>query len=102
MPKPTPPEALQTIDPTALSSVSGGVSSGGSNAEITQALTSVIDSLHSLQSNRQQGLDPTTMMMFMMMMGNRGGGAPAASSADNTIGGYSGYTIDGVYYPFFK
>ncbi len=103
--QPARPETLQTIDPTDLSQVSGGVSSSGSNAEITQALSGVIDSLQSLQTNRQQGMDPTTMMMFMMMMGGGGGGsapAPAPAYAPNTIGGYSGYTIDGVYYPFFK
>jgi hypothetical protein len=38
----------------------------------------------------------------MMMMGGGGGGsAPqVVQQPAGTIGGYAGYTIDGVYYPF--
>jgi len=97
MSKKPPPDELQTIDPTALAGVSGGA---GADAAVTQALTSVIDSLKSLQSNKQSGFDPTTMMMMMMMMGGRNNSAPVAVAPANTIGGYAGYTIDGVYYPF--
>jgi hypothetical protein len=73
MSKQKPPESeLQTIDPTALATVSGGASFG-----------------------------PTEMMMFMMMMMGGGNSAPAQVAAPpGTIGGYAGYTIDGVYYPF--
>lgn len=38
------------------------------------------------------------MMMMMMMMGGHHN-APAQAYAPGTIGGYAGYTIDGVYYP---
>jgi len=100
MPKKPPapaPEELQSIDPAALEHVGGGAS--GSNAELTAALTSVVDSLKSL-SRPQSGIDPTTMMMMMMMMGGRSQAPAAAAYPSNTIGGYAGYTIDGVYYPF--
>jgi hypothetical protein len=66
------------------------------------ALTSVLDSLQSLGNQKQQGMDPMTMMMMMMMMGGGGGGsAPVvAQTPYSNTGGYAGYTIDGVYYPF--
>ena len=94
------PEQLQTIDPTALSQVSGGATSSG-NAEITQALTGVLDSINSLKNQSSGGMDPTMMMVMMMMMGGRHQSAPVVAAAPaGTIGGYAGYTIDGVYYPF--
>lgn len=93
------PEALQTIDPTTLGNVTGGTTSSGSS-EVTAALTGVLDSLNSLKNQNSGGMDSTTMMMMMMMMGNRNQGATVV--APNTIGGYAGYTIDGVYYPFYR
>ena len=99
MSKPTKdePTELQTIDPTALATVSGGAS-GGTDPAVMQALTGVLDSLKSLGQNQQQsGFGSMEMMMMMMMMGGRNS-APAAA-APTGIGGYAGYTIDGVYYP---
>ncbi len=93
------PQALETIDPAALETVGGGASSG-SDPAITQALTSVLDSLSSLKNTKQGGMDPTMMMMMMMMMGGRHSGPAAAAAPAGTIGGYGGYTIDGVFYPF--
>jgi hypothetical protein len=95
---PSTPEELQTIDPTALSQVGGGASS-----EVTTALNGVLESLNSLKSQSSGGgMDPTMMMVMMMMMGGRKQGPVVAAAPANTIGGYAGYTIDGVYYPFFK
>jgi hypothetical protein len=96
---------LQSIDPTALATVSGGAaraSSGGDNSEVMTALTGVLESLNSLAGQQKQsGFGPNEMMMFMMMLGGGGGGAPVVQQAQpGTIGGYGGYTIDGVYYPF--
>jgi hypothetical protein len=98
------PEQFQTIDPAALANVGGGAaraSSSGGNEEVMAALTSVLDSLQSLGNQKQQGMDPMTMMMMMMMMGGGGGGGPVAQASPyaNT-GGYAGYTVDGVFYPF--
>lgn len=103
MPKPKAepaPTELQTIDPTALANVSGGA--GGTDPAVMQALTGVLDSLQSLSNQRQQGggFGPTEMMMFMMMMGGRNNQPQVVAQAPGTIGGYAGYTIDGVYYPF--
>lgn len=99
-----PPAELQSIDPTALANVSGGAaraSAGSDNSEIMAALTGVLDSLNSLAKQPQAGFGPTEMMMFMMMLGGGGQSAPAVvQSPPGTIGGYAGYTIDGVYYPF--
>jgi hypothetical protein len=99
-PKDEPTTELQTIDPVALATVSGGASSGTDPA-VMQALTGVLDSLKSLgQNNQQSGMDPTMMMMMMMMMGGRGSAPTVAAAPAGTIGGYAGYTVDGVYYPF--
>lgn len=66
---------LQTIDPAALDTVSGGASrasSGGEdNSAVTAALTGILDSLSSLKNNQQSGFGMNEMMLFMMMM-NRG------------------------------
>jgi hypothetical protein len=94
------PTELQTIDPAALATVSGGAGSGTDPA-VTQALTGILDSLSALAKNKQSsGMDPTMMMMMMMMMGGGGGAAPAVAAPAGTIGGYGGYTVDGVFYPF--
>ncbi len=97
------PEQLQSIDPAQLKNVAGGAAraaASDSSSEITTALTGVMDALNSLKGNQQSGgFGPTEMMMFMMMMG--GGGrqsGPVAVAPPN--GGYAGYTIDGVFYPF--
>jgi hypothetical protein len=94
-PAPTPPaDPFQSIDPTALGTVSGGA---GANAEVMTALTGILDSVKSLASSQQSsGFDPTTMMMMMMMMGQRNAGPVVAQPANP----YAGYTIDGVFYPF--
>jgi hypothetical protein len=103
MSKQPPQEALPTIDPAALSNVSGGAargsSSGGdSDAAVMQALTGIMDSLQSIASSNQGGFGPTEMMMFMMMMG--GGGGPSPAQVVAPANPYAGYTVDGVYYPF--
>jgi hypothetical protein len=81
------PQALQTIDPTALATVSGGArsgrsatsadtsSSGGSSDAVLGALTGILDSLQSLTNQRSTGgFNPEEMMMFMMMMQQRNSG----------------------------
>ena len=94
-------EELQTIDPTSLAQVSGGATSSNGNSEVTAALTSVMESINSLKNQSSGGMDPMTMIMMMMMMGGRKHqSAPVVAAPANTIGGYAGYTIDGVYYPF--
>ena len=95
-PAPTPEaDPFQSIDPKALGAVSGGASGG--NAEVMTALTGVLDSIKSIASEQPgSGMDPTMMMMMMMMMGNRSQ-APVVAAPANP---YSGYTIDGVFYPF--
>src|SRR5205809_194370 len=99
MSKPTKdePTELQTIDLAALATVSGGTS-GSADPAVMQALTGVLDSLKSLgQNNQQSGMDPTMMMMMMMMMGGHHSAAPPVVAAPaGTIGGYAGYTVDGV------
>jgi len=100
---PKQPEPLQSIDPDQLKKVAGGAaraSSSDANSEVMTALTSVLDSLSSLKNNQQSGgFGPSEMMMFMMMLGGGGGGQQVVQQAPAN-GGYAGYTIDGVYYPF--
>jgi hypothetical protein len=81
--KPQQPEALQTIDPTALASVSGGASrtpaaasssgGGGGDEAVLSALTGILDSLSSLANQPRQGFGAQEMMLFMMMMQQRNG-----------------------------
>ncbi len=99
------PQALQSIDLAELKNVAGGASraaSSGGSSEITAALTGVMDALNSLKGQQSGGgMDPMSMMMMMMMLGGGGrGGQQVVQQPANTIGGYAGYTIDGVYYPF--
>jgi hypothetical protein len=102
MSKKPAPEQLESIDPTALAQVSGGAS-GGANSEVMTALQGVLDSVNSLKGQQSGGgMDPMTMMMMMMMMGGGRQQGPVVAAPANTIGGYAGYTIDGVYYPFYK
>src|SRR5688572_603472 len=100
-PKAPEPTELQTIDPTALATVSGGAS-GGTDPAVMQALTGVLDSLQSLSqnNNQQSGFGSMEMMMMMMMMGGRNSAPAAVAQPAGTIGGYGGYTVDGVFYPF--
>ena len=67
-----PTDTFATIDPEALSRVSGGTTS---NDQITAALSQITQSLSALSANRNQS-DPTMMMMMMMMMMGGGGAAP--------------------------
>src|SRR4051812_10663529 len=98
------PDPFQSIDLADLENVAGGAAraSTGGSTEITAALTGVMDALSSLKNQSSSGgMDPMAMMMMMMMMGGGGGGAPqVVQQPAGTIGGYAGYTIDGVYYPF--
>jgi hypothetical protein len=100
------PQALQSIDPNQLKHVAGGAAraSGSSgDSEVLAALTGITDALSSLKNQQSSsGFGPAEMMMFMMMMGGGGGGGQpqVVQAPANTIGGYAGYTIDGVYYPF--
>ena len=74
---------LQAIDPTALHTVTGGTvsSSGSSSDALTQALSSIVQSLSQLQNNRSQGgFTPETMMMFMMLMQQRNQGTAVAAA----------------------
>jgi hypothetical protein len=102
-PKQSEPAQLQSIDPTQLEKVAGGaarVPAADANSEVMTALTGVLDSLNSLKSNQQSsGFGPNEMMMFMMMLGG-GRQAPVVQQAASPYGGYAGYTIDGVFYPF--
>ncbi|HWU88086.1 MAG TPA: hypothetical protein VN253_12455, partial [Kofleriaceae bacterium] len=90
-PKPSQPQpqALQTIDPTALANVSGGMrtpaaaasSSGGGGGggggaggdAVLSALNGILDSIHSLAGQGRQGggFNAQEMMMFMMMLQQR-------------------------------
>ena len=69
------PSELQAIDPTALNAVTGGaVTSGsGSSDALTQALSTIVQSLQQLQSNQSKSGfgNPETMMLFMMLMQQR-------------------------------
>jgi hypothetical protein len=75
------PQALQTIDPTALAGVSGGrsrtasgsssssTSTSGDDATLT-ALTGILDSLRDLaRSRNNSGFGTNEMLLLMMMMG---------------------------------
>lgn len=98
------PQQLQSIDPAQLRNVAGGAartSASGSSSDITAALTGVMDALSSLKGNQQSGgFGPNEMMMFMMMLGGGGGRGSAPVAVAPANGGYAGYTIDGVFYPF--
>jgi len=77
-------EELQTIDPTKLTSVSGGASSKSSDGEgdaaIMTALGGILDSLSSIsKGNQSSGFGAPEMMMMMMMMQQRGGAVVAAA-----------------------
>ncbi len=88
---PVAADPFMSIDPSQLANVAGGAArvtarASGANAEITQMLTSIGDSIKALASNQgNSGSDPMQMMMMMMMMGGMGGGggggAPAAAAA---------------------
>ena len=79
---------LETIDPTALTQVSGGASretSSGSSDAVTAALSGILDSLSSLsKSNQNSGLGMNEMMMFMMMMQQRNAPQVVAASPQPT------------------
>ena len=83
------PKQLETIDPTALATVSGGAkreASGDDGGDaVMSALTGILDSIHSLASNnRNGGMSAEQMMLFMMMMNNRGGQVVATSPSSPT------------------
>lgn len=79
------PQALQSIDPTALANVSGGAragrtagsgsgAGGGSSSDndaLMGALTGILDSLSSIANQPQRGFNAQEMMIFMMMMQQR-------------------------------
>lgn len=76
------PPALQSIDPTALSKVSGGASrtpsssstdTGSADAAVVTALTGILDSLHDLASSRNSGggFNTQDLVLVMMMMQQR-------------------------------
>ena len=99
------PQELQSIDPSQLQNVGGGAArasaASSDSSEITAALTGVMDALGSLKNNQQgSGFGPSEMMMFMMMLGGGGRRQQSAPMAAPANGGYAGYTIDGVFYPF--
>ena len=88
-PKPTPPEALPSIDPAALTQVSGGTSrtpsagagsSGGGDEALMTALTGILDSLKDLATQRQGGFSATEMMMFMMVMQRQNSGVVVSAA----------------------
>jgi hypothetical protein len=66
-------DQLQTIDPTALTQVSGGAAAAPAtstnNDQILTALNGILDSIHSLgnQSNHC-GCNPQEMLLLMMIM----------------------------------
>jgi len=83
MPKSKDRDPFQSIDPSALADVAGGVSrvtarSSSSNDQLTAMMTQITDSIKALASNNNQQ-DPMQMMMMMMMMGGMGGGGAAAA-----------------------
>jgi hypothetical protein len=72
MSKPTPPDALPTLDAAALAQVTGGTSSASTDSSaVMSALTGILDSIKSLSSHQSQGFNPQEMMMFMMMLQQR-------------------------------
>jgi hypothetical protein len=89
---PAPPQALQTIDPSALANVSGGRaptrsgsgsssgggSGGGGDDALVTALSGILDSLSSLASQPQRSFGAQEMMLLMMMMQRNGGAVQVA------------------------
>lgn len=73
MSKPT--QELQTIDPAALSQVSGGTTvttASASSDQILTALNGILTSIQGLaQPNGGGGLNQQEMLMFMMIMQQR-------------------------------
>jgi len=79
------PNELQTIDTAALAQVSGGVAQvpPTTNSDpLLTALSSILDSLNSLnQQNTGGGINQQEMLMFMIMMQQRNQQAAAAAAA---------------------
>ncbi len=84
MSKPT--SDLSSIDPIALSTVTGGAArvtarQGAANQELLTMMSSIGDSIKSLAANQSAGgMDPMMMMVMMMMMGGGGGGGAGPSA----------------------
>lgn len=67
-PTPTPTEELATIDPTALSSVSGGTKDG----PLLNQLNGILDSIKTIRKvGNEHGINPQEMMLFMMLLQQR-------------------------------
>jgi hypothetical protein len=83
-------QEFESIDPSSLEKVAGGASrtSKGGDSEVSAALSSIQDSLKSLGSQQNQGMDPMQMILIMMMMGGFGGG-----------GGGGGYAVGAGHTP---
>ena len=69
MPRELDTETLETLDPTALARVAGGLTTSD---QITAALSQITSSLSSLSNQNQS--DPSQLLLLMMMMGGGGGG----------------------------
>jgi hypothetical protein len=90
------PSELETIDPTALQSVQGGVTQAATdpNAQMEMMMQQLLSSIQDLAKSQQSGDGGMQqMMMMMMMMGGMGGGGAAAAPAPSVPVG--GVTSDG-------
>ena len=79
-------DAFESIDPTALTNVSGGAArvtsrASSSSTELTTMLTQIGNSIKDLAASKNSGSDPTQLMLMMMMLGGGFGGGGAAAPA---------------------
>jgi hypothetical protein len=66
---------LPTIETATLDEVTGGVTSTGSNAQLTTALQGITSSVAGLGANNSNGGSSLQSLLPMMLMLGRGGGA---------------------------
>ena len=74
---------FQTIDPNALTNVSGGTtttSGGSSDDQLMTALSGILDSVQQLGQNNQNQIGMPEMMMMMMMMSRNNQSSAAAAA----------------------
>ncbi len=71
-PKPTVPEQLSAIDPTALQGVTGGSSVANETNALLGQVNDILGSITSIKSSANNAnLKPQEMMLFMMLLQQR-------------------------------
>lgn len=69
---PKPPEQLASIDPTALSNVTGGTSVASEANALVGQVNDILGSINTIKSSAtSHGMQPQEMMLFMMLLQQR-------------------------------